>query len=354
MAAPSRRTIPLSEHLYRLLLQCYPRKFRRDFCEEMMQTFRDCYREACSASGRSGILPFWGLMLYDFAITALTEHRRALASRLKRLFFGQFDDEFLKEIGGRTLVAQFHLHFAQQTDKGVRRPNNEDSMTSVVPEDPQILAQKGALFVVADGLGGDTKGEVASQMAVDTVRRVYYSDSNGESGQALRHAVLEANAALRQMQNGMGTTCVAAVLQGTTLYVANVGDSRAYIVRGTEIHQVTEDHSWVAQQIREGQLTQEQARTHEKRNLIYRCLGTDNAEADLFTQEVQDGDALVLCTDGLSGVVTDEELLTIVNQFGPQESVTQLISRANEQGGPDNITAIVVRVSLDEPSHVSA
>ncbi|HEU0001771.1 MAG TPA: hypothetical protein VFQ36_12780, partial [Ktedonobacteraceae bacterium] len=110
---------------------------------------------------------------------------------------------------------------------------------------------------------------------------------------------------------------------------------------------ISQDHSWVARQVRIGAMTEEEARTHEKRNVIYRCLGTeDYVEVDLFTEAVQDGDILVLCTDGLTGLVTNAEIGAIVERYGPEESVQRLVALANENGGPDNITAVVARVSV--------
>jgi serine/threonine protein phosphatase PrpC len=248
------------------------------------------------------------------------------------------------------------LEVAARTDKGIKRQLNEDNMTSVVPEDTQVLAQKGALFVVADGLGGHDKGEIASELVVRVVSESYYQDSSTDIGPSLLQAMRQANIALNRSieQEGrtvesMGTTCIAAILHGTTAYVANVGDSRAYIVRAGKAQQISLDHSWVAEQVRLGNLTEEEARKDERSNQIYRCMGErTDVEIDLFTEPVQDGDILVLCTDGLTNVVRDEELAAIVTQYDSQESTTRLIARANENGGPDNITAVVVYVSLAE------
>ena len=145
----------------------------------------------------------------------------------------------------------------------------------------------------------------------------------------------------------MGTTCVAVVLQDTHVYVANAGDSFAYIMRAEQVMQIAQDHSWVAEQVQAGLLTKEQARAHEKRNVITRCLGT-SPDVDVYvaTETVQDGDVLLLCTDGLWSLVEEGELRSIVEQYDPQESTKRLVERANENGGPDNITAVVVRVSL--------
>jgi serine/threonine protein phosphatase PrpC len=249
------------------------------------------------------------------------------------------------------LAKQLRLDPAQLTDVGRKREHNEDNMAYVIPKDPQVMAMKGALFIVADGMGGHAAGEVASEIAVDTVSNAYYMDDNEDVTTPLLQAIKRANLAIHQraaenlLRSGMGTTCVAAVLRGNMAYIANVGDSRAYLVRGGQARQITQDHSWVAEQVRAGLLTEDQARTHAQRNVITRCLGTQpDVEVDVFLEPLQENDCVVLCTDGLSGLISDEEVMRIVDQSVPQESVYHLVERANENGGPDNITAIVVRV----------
>src|SRR5712692_3817696 len=249
------------------------------------------------------------------------------------------------------LAKQLRLDPAQLTDVGRKREHNEDNMAYVIPKDPQVMGMKGALFIVADGMGGHAAGEVASEIAVDTVSNAYYMDDNEDVTTPLLQAIKRANLAIHQraaenlLRSGMGTTCVAAVLRGNMAYIANVGDSRAYFVRGGQVRQITQDHSWVAEQVRAGLLTEDQARTHGQRNVITRCLGTQpDVEVDVFLEPLQANDCLVLCTDGLSGLISDEEVMRIVEQSVPQESVYHLVERANENGGPDNITAIVVRV----------
>jgi serine/threonine protein phosphatase PrpC len=249
------------------------------------------------------------------------------------------------------LSKQLRLDVAQLTDVGRKRPHNEDNMAYVIPKDPQVMARKGALFIVADGMGGHAAGEVASEIAVDTVSYSYYQDDSEDVATSLLHAIKRANSLIHQraaenmLRSGMGTTCVAAVLRGGVAHIANVGDSRAYLMRHGYAKQVSQDHSWVAEQVRAGLLTEDQARSHAQRNVITRCLGTQSeVDVDVFTEQLEEGDSLILCTDGLSGLVGDEELRVIVNQFVPQESVYHLVERANENGGPDNITAIVIRV----------
>ena len=249
------------------------------------------------------------------------------------------------------LAKQLRLDVAQLTDVGRRREHNEDNMAYVIPKDEQVMTKKGALFIVADGMGGHAAGEVASEIAVDTVSNVYYQDDSDDVAISLLHAIRRANASIYQraaenmLRTGMGTTCVAAVLRGNMAYIANVGDSRAYLLHGSQVKQISQDHSWVAEQVRAGLLTEDQARTHAQRNVITRCLGTQaEVDIDVFQEELNDGDSLVLCSDGLSGLISDEELRRIVDQYLPQESVYHLVERANLNGGPDNITAIVVRI----------
>ncbi len=255
---------------------------------------------------------------------------------------------------------QLRLEVAQLTDVGRKREHNEDNMAYVIPKDQLVMAKKGALFIVADGMGGHAAGEVASEIAVDTVSNVYYQDDGDDIAYSLLYAIKRANALIHQrasenmLRSGMGTTCVAAVVRGNMAYVANVGDSRAYLVRNGQAKQVSQDHSWVAEQVRAGLLTEDQARTHAQRNVITRCLGTQaDVEIDVFPEQIEDKDALVLCTDGLSGLVSDDEIRRIIDQSGPQDSVYHLVQRANENGGPDNITAIVVSIQeagLESPN----
>ena len=246
---------------------------------------------------------------------------------------------------------QLRVDVAQLTDVGRVRERNKDNMAYVIPPDAEVMAKKGALFIVADGAWEYPAGEVASEIALDTVSDVYYQDESDDVTVSLVHAIKRANSSIHQraaenmLRSGMRTTCVVAVLRGDMAYIANVGNSRAYLVRGGNVWQVSQDHSWVAEQVRAGLLTEDQARTHAQGNVITRCLGTQpDVEIDIFAEPLGEGDSLVLCTDGLSGLISDEDLRRLVSQFVPQESVYQLVERANENGGHDNITAIVVHV----------
>lgn len=356
MATLSRpRQVVLAERCYRLFLLAYPATFRRSYGYEMAQTFRDGCREALREEGNWGLTRFCGLTLYDLITTSLKEHLKPLLLHLKHLT-GKSASAGLDPI---LLTAPLRLQVAQHTDIGCKRSVNEDNLMTVLPEDPHTLQEKGALFVVADGMGGHSHGERASELAVNTVREIYYQDENESISTSLIQAIKQANVLIYDenlartnafdAQKGMGTTCIAAVLKEKALTVANVGDSRVYVIHEGQIRQVSQDHSLVAEMVRAGILTPEQANRHEKRNVIYRSLGTGpEVEVDVFEEAVAEGDALILCTDGLSGLVDEAEMLNIVETYQPEESVRQLIARANAAGGPDNITAIVVRVAEEE------
>lgn len=335
----------LSVQLYSLLLYCYPASFRRAYMQEMVQAFYDCYRETLRQQSRWSLLRFWQLILRDLSTTIVVEHGRVFITWMKKLL--AFEE--------RQSQIAMNITFAQQTDVGRERSTNEDNMISVLPDNPQLLLDKGALFVVADGLGGHSGGERASELAVQTVKEVYYQDDAEDRAEALRRAVLEANVRIYNLNLAksprpspdkiMGTTCVAAVLLEDNVYIVNVGDSRAYLVRGDEMKQITLDHSVVADELRAGLITKEQAKDHPQRHVIYRCLGEETVEVDIFTEKVQEGDKLLLCTDGLCALVDDDELRATVQRYSLQESVQHLIERANELGGPDNITAVVAQIA---------
>jgi serine/threonine protein phosphatase PrpC len=249
---------------------------------------------------------------------------------------------------------------AKLTDVGRARPHNEDYVDFYVPPDPRQLARKGAMYVVADGMGGHQAGEVASQGAVELAIGQYYSGTTHDVGTGLVRAFRAANQQIyAQAQSdpskgGMGTTLVAAVILGRKVYVANVGDSRAYLINRQGITQITEDHSWVEEQVRAGLLTPEQARRHPQRNLVTRALGSKPAvEVDLFEGEIGAGDALLLCSDGLTGRVEDHELAAMVQEHPPHQAAKLLVNLANERGGNDNITVLIVSAQ-EEPATVKA
>lgn len=345
---PSSQRLSRSERAYRYLLRAYPRAFREEYGDEMLLVLRDALRDASKQQGIPGVLRLWRDFLYDFIKTVCIEHVKSWLQRSEGRLALAGKDQL-------AMTLQFTLDIAQRTDIGLKRTNNEDNLISVVPQDNQTLQAKGALFVVSDGMGGHERGEVASELTIQKVKEYYYQNLQDDIPVALQEAIKQANASIVQESKAkeaagetgvnMGATCVAAVLHNQMLYAANVGDSRVYVLRKGQLRQVTRDHSLVARLIENGEITPEEARTHEKRNVIYRSLGQPEVEVDLFSEPVQEGDTLILCTDGLCGVIQDEELRSIVTQYEPAESVQQLIARANAEGGPDNVTAIVVRVA---------
>lgn len=237
-----------------------------------------------------------------------------------------------------------------KTDVGKVRRRNEDDLGWWVPADPLETQRKGCLYIVADGMGGHLAGDRASEMAVSIITKTYYEDPSPDIADSLCYAIEKTNERINEEASetskaGMGTTVVCAVVRGHELYVAHVGDSRAYMTRGQAMQQLTEDHSWVEDQVRAGIITQEDARTHPQRNIITRSLGSrPEVEVDTQRRIIQEGDAILLCSDGLSGPVRDEDLQKIILSNDPQTVCDKLIELANENGGPDNITVISLRI----------
>lgn len=229
--------------------------------------------------------------------------------------------------------------FGSRTDIGCVRDHNEDSLVVAPP-----------LYVVADGMGGHAAGEVASEIAVDVIARLAPEHPDGE---ALAFAVEEANRAIIQAASegqgraGMGTTCTAAMMEGERLVIAQVGDSRAYLLHGGKLQQITRDHSLMADMIESGQITPEEARVHPRRSVITRALGSDaNMRADIYEINVKTGDRLLLCSDGLSGMLEDHEMeAVLLRTRDPQRCAAQLVNQAIGAGGYDNVTVVVADVT---------
>lgn len=266
-------------------------------------------------------------------------------------------DQVMTEPHQAPLPIVLDLDVAKLTDVGRARPHNEDYVDCRIPPDSRQMARKGSIFLVADGMGGHQAGEVASRGAVESAIEHYYADTGRDVPTSLVRAVRAANQQIYEQAQtdptkaGMGTTLVAAVIVGRRVYVANVGDSRAYLINQQGIVQITEDHSWVEEQVRAGMLTEEQAQKHPQRNLVTRALGSKpTVEVDLFEGEINTGDQLLLCSDGLTGRVPDPEISAIVQQHPTQEAARLLVAEANERGGNDNITVLIVSVQEESPT----
>ncbi|WP_328561557.1 Stp1/IreP family PP2C-type Ser/Thr phosphatase [Streptomyces coelicoflavus] len=233
------------------------------------------------------------------------------------------------------------LRFAAGSHKGMIREGNEDSGYA----GPRLLA-------IADGMGGQAAGEVASSEVISTIVALDDDVPGSDVLTSLGHAVQRANDQLRQMVEedpaleGMGTTLTALLWTGQRLGMVHVGDSRAYLLRDGVLTQITQDHTWVQRLVDEGRITEEEADTHPQRSLLMRALGSgDHVEPDLSIREVRAGDRYLICSDGLSGVVSHQTMEDALASYqGPQETVQELIQLALRGGGPDNITVIVADV----------
>ncbi len=255
-----------------------------------------------------------------------------------------------------------------KTDLGRTRDHNEDTFlvadlsTGNASLQPEVrnhqIGPRGSLFMVADGMGGAAAGELASAMAAEVIHRhmatAWAHDGNTAASRfafRMREAVELANAEIygyareHPEVRGMGTTVTAAGIFGNDLYLAQIGDSRAYLIRGNETIQLTKDQSLMQRLVDAGELTEIEAEQSERRNIILQALGPDpRVKVDLTHQPVRRGDTLILCSDGLSGLVRREEFAGLAQQHrDPQALCAALIDLANERGGPDNITVITAR-----------
>ncbi len=232
------------------------------------------------------------------------------------------------------------------TDIGRRREKNQDYYFT--SEEPVGILPN--LFIIADGMGGHRAGDFASRQVVETMSAVAEETKEGEVEDVLRNCVERANEALcaysatHEEVRGMGSTVVAAVLTDRTLHIANVGDSRLYLVGDDGIRQLTTDHSLVHEMLMRGEIDEETARVHPKRNIITRALGTaDFVEVDLFTEELKKGEKILMCTDGLTNMVENDEIRSVLTGTDDlTENTERLIELANEHGGRDNITVIAI------------
>lgn len=231
--------------------------------------------------------------------------------------------------------------------EGMQRKNNEDSIY-VGNENMPVKN----IFIVADGMGGHNAGEVASGHAIE--KFVEYVKDNYDSENildVLLEGVIAANKAVyeeavnNENENGMGTTFTCACIENEKLYAVHVGDSRIYILKNNKLQQITNDHSFVMEMVKQGRITLEEARVHPKRNVITRAVGTEETvDVDTIIKDLGEDDVVLICSDGLSGMMCDEDIEKIINENEDVcQCVEKLVEKANENGGKDNISAIIIR-----------
>ena len=232
------------------------------------------------------------------------------------------------------------------TDVGVVRSSNEDNLAVLLGRDAPL---GDALLAVADGMGGHVAGEVASRMSLNLLIEAL-SNTSSPTEQSFRKAVDHANegvylASLDRDLRGMGTTLVAGLLVGDVLLICNVGDSRAYLLRDGTLRQVTKDHSWVGEMVDKGLLTPAQASVHPNRNMLTRALGTGaSVQIDTTRIILQQGDRILICSDGLYGLVDDRTIAAVLERNSLNKAAREMVNLAKRAGGTDNITVIVARM----------
>jgi PPM family protein phosphatase len=248
------------------------------------------------------------------------------------------------------------IEAASLTDVGLQRDNNEDSLLYWEPDSDADFYRKGRLAIVADGMGGYEGGQEASRLAVDTVRHIYDRDFNGDPQNTLLSAFQAAHDSIQRFAvehpefHGMGTTCTALSIIDHQLWFAHVGDSRLYLVRPDSISRLTRDHSYVGRLVETGIVRSEDAESHPQRHILTAALGSGREITPHVPEQpipLLEGDALILCTDGLWSVVTEQELAEAARSNSPTDACLKLVRTALERGGPDNVTIIVLRVSLN-------
>jgi serine/threonine protein phosphatase PrpC len=256
------------------------------------------------------------------------------------------------------MVIRPGIELANLTDTGLVRSANEDYYCYTEPDDNDVFRVKGRLAVVADGMGGHIGGQVASGLAVDTIRNSYLSDPSEDPRESLVAAFRDAHAAIHQYVRehpelkSMGTTCTAAVVRDFHLYYGHIGDSRLYLVHNGAISQVTRDHSMVNRLVEEGKLSPEEAAVHPDRNVLTAALGMEKQPEADFSEQPLDlwaGDSILICSDGLHGLVADEEMVRVVNTCSPREACVELVDLAKQRGGHDNITVQILKLEGEAP-----
>ena len=244
-----------------------------------------------------------------------------------------------------------HISASSRTDQGQVREHNEDFVVFRAPINEQDESQNGWLAIVADGVGGADAGEIASSFATEkTVQHFLEKSDQKDWGQRLENAISAAHQDLcdliesREGKRRMGTTLVAVIVVGNEAIFANVGDSRAYICRKGRIRQITKDHSLVVKLLDDGIITEEEAAKLNISNIILQSIGSEQPpQVDLYPESLHSEDIILLCSDGLNKHITDDELAQILSENSPEQASDMLIKIANQRGGLDNITVMVLK-----------
>jgi protein phosphatase len=251
------------------------------------------------------------------------------------------------------------VELANLTDLGLEREINEDYYLYLEPESDEEFARKGRLLLIADGMGGHNGGEVASGLAAAKVRDAFHEAVDGDPHTILVDGFSRAQQAILERASsdfevkGMGTTCTAAIVHKGLLSFGHIGDSRLYLIRDGRIMQLTEDHTLVHQMVKAGALTEEEASSHDQKNVLTSALGMQSKLVSADFSEVpfplQPEDVLLASSDGLHGLVSDAEILDVVARRTPYAACRTLVDRALERGGPDNITVQILRIVAVTP-----
>jgi protein phosphatase len=254
------------------------------------------------------------------------------------------------------------LEIGGSTDKGKVRSENQDAYCTIIP--PVAPPGVAGVLAVADGMGGHQGGATASRIAIETVVELFTENDSdpdatvtgSSNSDRVSGAIRLGNVRVREMASsphlaGMGTTITVVSLKGRTLSVGHVGDSRAYLVRNGGTVQLTRDHSWVAEQVASGYMTAEEAESDRRRSVLTRAVGIEeNVTVDQSDVDIEPGDLIVLCSDGLHGRVSDLEIARVASENSPERTAKELVRLANDAGGQDNITVVVGRVVDKQPN----
>ena len=245
------------------------------------------------------------------------------------------------------------VKFVARSEIGHARENNEDKFDFYEPDEEPLLAARGSVYLVCDGMGGHNAGQIASELAAKQFLHAYYH-LGGTAQEAARHAILQAHHYIAEMASkipsryGMGTTLTALILKQDEGILAHVGDSRCYRLREGVFEQLSRDHTLVARLVEQGIITPEQARYHPQRNVIRQAVGvadpSEPLEPDIETFPLQAGDLYLLCSDGLTDMVDDAEIEAILRDEPPTRAAWRLVDRALANGGRDNITVVLVQI----------